>query len=276
MHAYRNILPGYGSPADSEPPPDFDWDLFLGPAPYRRYNPNRAIYHFRWFWDYSGGQMTNLAAHSLDILHWVLGVAGPASVTSVGGRYSLRDNGETPDTQDALFEYPGCTAIWSHREASRGPGSEYGMEFFGPKGSLSISRRGFLVTADRKLTPVNTVPRFSDAPPVGGPMPVQEADPPQYWTQPQKDESGSSADQLRRHVRDFLDCVKSRKQPISDLESGHRVATACHLANLSLQLGRSLRWDAAKEEVGGDAEAAKRLVRPYRAPWDAVLRQLTV
>src|SRR5437667_199873 len=83
----------------------------LGPAPLHRYNPNRALYHFRWFWDYSGGQMTNLAAHALDIVHWFLDVQGPTAVTSMGGRFSLEDNGETPDTQDAVFEYPGFTAL---------------------------------------------------------------------------------------------------------------------------------------------------------------------
>src|SRR5262249_25125786 len=158
------------------------WNLFLGPAPLRRYNPNRAIYHFRWFWDYSGGQMTNLGAHALDVVDWCLGVKGPSSVASMGGRFSLQDNGETPDTQDALFAYPGCTAGWSHREAARGTPSTAGMEFFGPKGSLAITRRGFVVTPDRKVTPTNAVPRFAGAHPVGGPVQVQESDPPELWT----------------------------------------------------------------------------------------------
>jgi predicted dehydrogenase len=275
MYAYRNILPGFGSPPDGEPPPELDWNLFLGPAPFVRYNPLRAIYHFRWFWDYSGGQMTNLGAHALDILHWYLGPLGPLSVMSVGYRYSL-PGVETPDTQDAIFDYHHCTAVWSHREASQGPRPPYSMEFCGTKGSLFLSRRGFQVTPDRKVTPVNAVPRFTDAPPVGGPMPVQEADPPQYWTEPLKDESGSATEQFRRHVRNFLDCVKSRRQPVSDLESAHRVATACHLANLSLRLRRSIAWDPVNEEVKGDPEAAKLLVRPYRHPWDAELKALGV
>ena len=120
MTAYRNIMPGFGNPPDGPPPEGLDWDLMLGPAPYHAYNPNRSLYHFRWFWDYSGGQMTNLGQHALDIVHWCLGLEGPAAVTSAGGRFSLSDNGETPDTQDALFEYPGCVASWSHREARRG------------------------------------------------------------------------------------------------------------------------------------------------------------
>jgi len=276
MQGYRNIMPGYGTPPDQEPPPELDWEMFLGPAPLRKYNPNRGLYHFRWFWDYSGGQMTNWGQHALDIVHWCVPVAGPRSVTSIGGRYSLQDNGETPDTQDAFMEYPGFTATWSHQEASRGSGSAYPLEFFGPRGSLAISRKGFLVSADRRVVPANTVPHFSGAHPVGGPALVQEADPPQYWTQPIKDESGDGRDQFQRHVRNFLDCVKSRQAPVSDFESGHRVATACHLANISLRLGRKIRWDAGKEEVVGDPEAARMLDRPYRAPWDAELRGLRV
>jgi predicted dehydrogenase len=276
MQAYRNILPGYGRPADSDPPSELDWDLWLGPAPKHRYNPLRAIYHFRWFWDYSGGQMTNLGQHALDIVHWYLDLLGPRAVMSAGGRFCLEDLGETPDTQDVLLEYPGFTAVWSHREASKGAAGTASLEFFGTRGSLAISRKDFTVTADRQLPPENTVPQFAGAHPVGGPVAVKEEGPPRYRTRPVVDKSGDSRVQLKQHVRNFLDCVKSRKEPVSDLESGHRVVTACHLANLSLRLGRRLRWDADKETILDDPEAAKRLVRPYRAPWDAELKALGV
>jgi predicted dehydrogenase len=277
MSALRNIMPGYGSPADRDPPPELDWDLFLGPAPLRKYNPNRALYHFRWFWDYSGGQMTNLGAHQLDILHWCLGVAGPTAVTSAGGRFSLQDNGETPDTQDAIFEYPGFTAIWSHREASVGrPEGGSPLEFFGPRGSLALSRSSLLATPDLRVRPDDTVPQFTGAHPVGGPTRAEQAGPLQQWCEPVEDRTGNPRDQFRRHVRNFLDCMKSREQPISDVESSHRVATACHLANLSLRVGRKIRWDPQREEVIGDAEASKLLVRPYRAPWDKELAALGV
>jgi predicted dehydrogenase len=282
MSSFRNIMPGYGSPPDQEPPRELDWNMWLGPAPWRKYNPNRCIYHFRWFWDYSGGQITNLGQHSLDIVHWYLGVSGPKAVGSLGGRFCLRDNGETPDTQDAIFEYPGWTASWSHREASRGQSPPYGLEFFGTKGSLAISRRGFVVTPDRQVAPESTVPQFTDAMPVGGPPRAltqpgsPDAGSTPLWTEAIKDESGDSRAQFQQHVRNFLDCVKSRQTPISDLESGHRVASACHLANLSLRLGRMIRWDPDKETVIGDSEAAKMLVRAYRSPWDQELRALEV
>jgi len=272
MWSHRNIMPGFGTPPDCDAPPELDYDLWLGPAPKRAYNRNRSIYHFRWFWDYSGGQMTNLGQHSLDIVHWYLGVQAPTAVTSVGGRYALKDNGETPDTQDALFEYPGWFASWSHREASRGALPPHGLEFCGTRGSLTISRKGFVVTADRKIAPESAVPQFGGAHPVGGPSRTGSEREGSAWTEALDDTSGDEYDQFRRHAREFLDCVRSRREPVSDIESGHRVSTACHLANLSLRLGRKLRWDAAHEEVVGDGEANALLERPYRAPWEAERR----
>ena len=118
--SYRNIMPGFGRPADCAPLPGLDYDLWLGPAPQRPYNPNRVLYHFRWFWDYSGGQMTNLGAHDMDLVHFLMKVTAPKSVYSNGGRYALQDNGETPDVQDAIWEYPGFTVEGSIREASSG------------------------------------------------------------------------------------------------------------------------------------------------------------
>jgi predicted dehydrogenase len=274
MQSYRNIMPGFGSPGDSDPPAELDWDMFLGPAPLRKYNPNRALYHFRWFWDYSGGQMTNLGHHALDLVDWFLGPGNPRTVTSVGGRFALRDNGETPDTQDTLFDFPGWTAVWSHREVSKGQAAGSGIEFFGTKGSVGLSRSGFVITADRKIPPANAIPQFTGAHPIGGPKRVQEEGPPQFWTEALKDESASPVDQFRRHARNFIDCVKSREQPVSDLESGQRVSTLCHLANISLRLGRQVRWDAKNETISGDEEAARMLTRSYRAPWDAVLKGL--
>jgi predicted dehydrogenase len=275
MGHFRNVMPGFGRPSDCNPPPELDWEMWLGPAPKRAYNPNRAIYHFRWFWDYSGGQMTNLAAHSLDIVHWFLGVQRPAAVSSFGGRFCLQDNGQTPDTQDTLIEYPGFTAVWSHREACAGQ-SRGGLEFCGTKGSLSISRAGFLLKGDPKVPPENAVPQFASGHPVGGPRRAAPSRPIEAWAETIEDNSGRSPEQLKRHVRNFLECVKSRAEPISGLESAHRVATVCHLANISLRLRRSLRWDPVHEEIIADARAAEMLVRPYRPPWDRELKSLGV
>lgn len=277
MNSYRNVMPGFGSPPDSEPPPELDWNQFLGPAPLRPYNPSRGIYHFRWFWDTSGGQMTNLGHHSLDILRWVM-EADPAIVMSTGGRFALTGNGETPDTQDVLFQFPGrtdhgFTACWSLRETCQGGGSTSGIEFCGTKGSLSITRRGFQITGDPKVPPESRIPTFTGQPSGGPPVPPRPASAP-LWTPNLTDSSGSEDEQFGGHVRNFLDCIRTRKTPASDLESSHRVSTMCHLANLSLKLGRSLRWDAVNERVTNDAEANTHLIRPYRSPWDRELTAL--
>jgi len=274
--AARNILPGYGSPPDGDPPPELDWNMWLGPAPKRPYNPNRAIYHFRWFWDSSGGQMTNLGQHSFDIADWIVGVRTLKTVSSTGGRYHVEDNGETPDTQDSIFQFDGWTAAWSHREAARGSTPDFGLEFYGTKGSLGISRGGFRITPDPLVPPENTVPQFTGAHPIGGPVAQELTGPREYRTEAIEDDTGDDRQQFKNHVRNFLDCIKSRETPVSDLESGHRVATMCHLANLSLRLGRQLRWDPEREAIVGDPEANKLLERPYRAPWDAELRSLGV
>ena len=110
---------------------------------------------------------------------------------------------------------------------------------------------------------------------VGGPQ-LEPEETGKFWSEPAKDDSGDAIKDYSRHARNFLDCVKSRAQPLSDLESGHQVATACHLSNLSLRLGRKLVWDAEKEEVVGDREANNMLTRPYRAPWNAELKALRV
>ena len=263
-------MPGFGSPADSEPPAGFDYDMWLGPAPKRPYNPHRGLYHFRWFWDYSGGQMTNLGAHEIDIVQWVMQFKGPLAVASSGGRYALQDNGETPDTQDAIFEYPGMTMHYSFREASAGRRAYTGLEFAGTKGTLAITRGGFEVVPDMKIDPNNAIPTFNGQPSGGPERSSAKGEP---WCQPVKD-NGSSAEQLDLHVRNFLDCVKTRQRPIADVEDGHQTAVACHLANISLRVGRKVRWNAEKEEIQGDREAAAMLERPYRKPWDDVLRSL--
>ena len=276
MLIVRNVLPGFGNPKDGEPPADLDYDRWLGPAPERKYNPNRALYHFRWFWDYAGGQMTNLGAHHLDIVDWVLGLESLKTVASVGGRFALTDNGETPDTQDVLYACDRWTAAFTMRECAAGLKPSYNLDFVGTNGTLSVSRSGFTVTPEDDVPPENQVPGVKEGHPAGGPRPVLLDRPRLPRTAAVADRTGNSAEQYRNHARNFLDCIRSRRPPLSDLESAHRVAIACHLGNLSLRLGRSLKWDAKAETIVNDADAAKQLVRPYRAPWDKELKSLGV
>ncbi|HAX43056.1 MAG TPA: dehydrogenase [Solibacterales bacterium] len=269
MGAYRNVMPGFGRP-EGPVPDGFDYDQWLGPAPKRPFSPHRGLYHFRWFWDYSGGQMTNQGAHDVDILLWILKQKGPLAVSSIGGRFALQDDGETPDTQDTLFRFPDSTATWSHREAAHGPVPPRGAYYYGTKGAMTITREGFDITGDLNRPPENAIPTFRGHP-QGGPRAAQR--PPEPWIPPQT-MPGSVQQQFDLHTRNFLDCIKSRQQPIADVEDGHFTSTACHLANISLRLGRTLHWNPETEQIAGDAEATAMLERPYRAPWDNVLKSL--
>jgi len=277
MHYFRNVMPGFGTPPDSSPPPELDYDMWLGPAPKRPYNPNRAIYHFRWFWDYSGGQMTNLGQHSLDIVHWFTGTSGPKSIYSTGGRFFLKDNCEVPDTQDVILDYGNYVVNVQWREAAAGGREGLGMGglvFQGTKATMPISRLGYEILPDSKINPINTFSAILGGHPIGGPQPIDEPKD-QLWTKPDTDKSGNALEAYKLHARNFLDCIKSRNQPNSDLESGHQIATACHLSNISLRTGRKITWDPAKEEIIGDPAAAEMLTRPYRNPWDKELAALT-
>jgi predicted dehydrogenase len=263
MAAYRNIGAGFTRPVGVRPLSAEEWDLWLGPAPWVAFDPNRCVYHFRWFWDYSGGQTTNLLAHEIDIVQWITGEM-PRAVAAFGGRHSLRGFGETPDVFEAVFQYPSFTATWSNREVSEG--AHRGLEFNGTRGTLVINRAGMEVVPDPDIPAEDQIPRFT-----GPPRPPRAGAPPR--TPPLEDRGYEQVrDQFRPHVRNFLDCVKSRGTPIADLESGHRSVTSCHLANIAMKLGRVVRWDAEKEDVVDDAEARAMLGKTYRAPWDRELR----
>lgn len=274
MDAIRNIYPGFGNPTDTMPPPGLDYDLWLGPAPRRPYNPNRCLYHFRWFWDYSGGQMTNLGAHHLDIVDWYLGLDKLRTVASLGGRFALQDNGETPDTQDAVYDCGDFTMAFVMREAARGEPSSFGLRFHGTRGTLAIDRRGFRVIPDPDIPPERAVPGAIEGHPIDGPKAPLLRGEPQPRTPAMEDRSGDPTQQYRDHAKNFLDCIRSRQTPISDLASAQRTSLACHLANLSLRLGRSLRWDAQRQTIADDPKAQTMLERPYRAPWDRELRAI--
>ncbi len=244
----RNVMPGFvARELRGGLTKDLDWDRFLGPAPERPFDPFRGIYHFRWFWDYSGGQMTNWGAHHLDIARWALGEQAPVTVAGFGGRFAIKDGGETPDVQDVLYQFPTATINWSTREINKGKSDE--LVFNGTKGSLSITRSGFTVTPETWTGQDPANPDAKNEAPAMAPM----------------TETGGNLDAL--HIRNFLDCVKSRQRPNADVEEGHRTAVMCHLGNLSTRLGRSLRWDAEKEQCVGDAEANALLTKAYRKPW---------
>jgi len=257
-------VPGFTQPV-GKPLSAAQWDMWLGPAPAIPYDPARCLYHFRWFNDYSGGQTTNLLAHEIDVVQWVTGAA-PVRVAAFAQRKSLTGFGETPDVFEAIFEYPDFLVNWSSREVSAG-GRGNGLEFYGTKGTLTINRKGFEIVPDRALTPESQIPSFTE--------PARSEDNAPFRTEAVKDEGYDQVrDQFRPHVRNFLDSVKSRQAPVSDLEGGHQTAVACHLANIAARVGRVVHWDAKGQTIVGDPEASALLTRPYRAPWDRELKAI--
>jgi len=275
--SYRNIYPGFGKTPVSEPPAGFDYDMWLGPAEKKPYTAHRGIYHFRWFWDYSGGQMTNLGAHLIDQILYVMSAKGPTAVSSTGGRYALEDDGETPDLQDAMWIFPDFTMNCAIREANamRTDAAARGLLFLGTKGTMVLAGN-YEVIPENKIDPVNDIPRFSGHP-IGGP--VYSDTKPTPWITASK--GGTEADPrygfggedtLAMNKQDWLNSIRNRKRPFCDVEDGHRVSVACLLANLSLKLGRTVRWDPEKEQVIGDREASAMCVKEYRSPWDRELR----
>jgi predicted dehydrogenase len=244
----RNVLPGFGPkdlPIDEH---NMDWDMWLGPAPKVPFDRFRAMYNFRWFWDYSGGQMTNFGAHHLDIVRWALKAAGPTAVAGFGGRYAMKDGGETPDVQEVIYQFPGCVVTWSAREINKGDRT-FDIEFHGSKGTLGMTRSGFKIVPE---TSSNARASVDGGAPGLAPAPALEE---------------KAGDLDRSHIANFLACMQTRARPNADIEEGHRTAVMCHLGNIATRLGRSLRWDAEKEEIIGDPAASKWLTRPYRKPW---------
>jgi predicted dehydrogenase len=231
--------PNFKGPAtpDSTPPAALDYEFWLGPAPQRPYNEKRSHYLFRFFWDYSGGQQTNFGAHDLDIAQWALGMdeSGPVSVE---GTATFNKAGwfETPETAKQTFTYANGVVLLCSLGAGGYPG---GTTFEGEKGTIHVNRSGLTLT-------------------LGG---EKVADPYKHATGETKLYVSSS------HHGNWLDCIKTRKPPICDVEIGHRSATVCHLGNIAIRTGRKLNWDATKETIVGDPEAAAMLTRPYRSPW---------
>ena len=249
---FGNSTPqGIGNPPDSDPPSDLDWDMWLGPAPKVRFNPNRfGVFennwsYFRWFWDYAGGMMTDWGVHLLDIVQWAMKTDAPERISTSGDKFVLQDNRETPDTLTATYRYPGFICTYENRLTNGSPitGRSYGIEFYGSNGTLFLDRQGFEITPESTQSGDRNIPRM-------------------YSMQAE-----NTNDNSRDHVRNFLDCIKTRNQPVSDIEIGHRSTTTCLLANISYRTGRQILWDGTSERILGDTETSKWLDRPYRRPW---------
>ena len=227
------------APQPVEPVPEgFDYEMWLGPAPWAPYTTNRCHWNFRWILDYSGGQVTDWGAHHIDIAHWGMGCdeTGPVEVA---GRGVFPTDGLWNAAVDYDFEcrYAGGLVM---RVASNNHCPQ-GVRFIGETGWVHITRAA--VTTEPAALRRTVI----------GPDEVHLARP--------------RGDHRQGHRRDFLDCVKTRSQPITPALIGHRSAIPAHLGNIAMRLGRRIRWDPKAERIVGDDHAARMLDRPMRSPW---------
>ena len=256
---------GIGNPPDASPPPGVDWNLYLGPAPAVPYNENRFSYKFRWFYDYSGGQLSDNGVHFLDLIQWGLGRDAPLSVTAIGGKYAVKDNRQTVDTMEALWQFPGETLVtFSDFCCNAAPVSAtrpFLSEWRGTEGTVYAYFDGWEVIPERQAT--MPAPGGSPLPGSGGRRVAHRNSFEPAMEARQVEGSGDT----RFHVRNFLDCVKSRETPNCDVESAHRATTTANVANIAYKMRQHLTWDREGERFTNSAEANRYLHYEYRRPW---------
>jgi predicted dehydrogenase len=236
-----NIGPRFKGPViQGEPPASLDWDRWLGPAPLVPFDSRRLVANFLWF-DYGGGMMTNWAVHHVDTIFWAMQVDSPGRVSCLGGRFVVEDLGDTPDTLQASWEFPGFLLQYWYRGQSKFPGQlprpfDHGIAFHGDQATLLLDRFGYEVYDEKNLKqPAEKV----------GPTPQDGP-----WH------------------RTFVDCVKEGRQPPVALEQSHQATVCCHLGNIAYRTRRTIRWDGQTERIQGDDEAAAMLSRPRRAGYE--------
>ena len=262
FHIQNEWPTGIGNPADGEPPEGFDWDAYLGPAPKVPYNRNRGLYRFRWFYDYSGGQVTNYGAHFLDFTNWALAHDAPLAVTAMGGKLAIRDNREIPDTLEALWTYPeGTLVTFSQFNANSAPADRRAsnVEVRGTKGTLYITWDGYEIVPEEIAEM-----EFPALTPLDRPLGRQWGSRHKRVIGPAKKEG---EDSTAAHARNFLDCVRSRKPCNCDIETGQRSTTTTLIANVALKAKSYLEWDASSERFTNNPAANKLLSYEYRPPY---------
>ncbi len=245
------------NPPDTAPPDHLDYEMWTGPAPMRPYNSLVHPRRWRAFKEYGNGIMGDMCIHMLDMVRWLLELGWPKRVSSTGGiLVDKSSKANIADTQTASFDFGDLAVVWQHRTYGHAPDPKYpwGATIYGDKGTLKASVNSYDFTPAGKNEPTEH----------GEPLMEQDKYP---EDRAEKDLEQHVASANRRHQRDFLRAIASRGKPVADIEQGFISSASCILANLSMQLGRSLTWDSQKIQVVGDDEANKLLRRPYREPW---------
>ena len=247
-----------GNPPDSTPPEHLDYEMWTGPAPMRPYNSLVHPRRWRAFMEYSNGILGDMCVHMLDMVRWMLGLGWPDSITSSGGILVQKDaKANTTDTQTATFRFGDLPIVWQHRSWGPPPDPQYpwGATIYGSKGTLKASVNRYDFT-----------PKGKKSPTVSGEALFELEKYPEDKTE--KDLEKHVAAPNRWHQKDFLKAIANRGKPVADIMEGHISSASCILANIALELGRSLEWDSETEQVIGDTEANSLLARPYRGPWE--------
>ena len=246
------------NPPDTVPPEGFDYEMWTGPAPMRPYNKLVHPRSWRAFMEYGNGIVGDMCVHMLDMTRWMMDLGWPTRVSSSGGIFMDKaSKANITDTQTATFEFPELRVEWTHRSWGEAPDAKYpwAATFYGEKGTLKASVNGYDFT-----------PMGGKGEAVHREVALELEQYPEDKTE--KDLEKHCAPAVRGHMKDLLSCIATRGRPVADIEEGCISSASSILANVSLQLGRSLTWDPNAFKVVGDDEANQLLARPYRAPWE--------
>jgi len=237
---------------DSPAPEGVDYDMWLGPAPKRPFNPNRFHFEFRWFWDYAGGLMTDWGVHEFDIALEGLGLKMPKSVMASGGKFGYPgSDGETPDTLQAVYEYDSCNVLWEHiLGISGGPYDRTeGIAFVGNNATLAIDRQKWSLLPEAEKGD-DGLQHFKTEK-----LPEQQRP--------------NGVEYVELHVKNFLDCIRDNtpEKLNCGIEVATNVAINCCIGNIAQRLGRKVHWDAEKGRFRNDPEADRMMAADYHNGW---------
>lgn len=232
-----------GGPFAKRPvPANFNWDLWQGQTPDVPYLEERSHYTFRWWYEYSGGQMTDWGAHHLDIAQWGINSL-PVEIEGTAKYPTTKDGFNVALDFNAKYRYANGVTM-TVADTGRN-----GIMFTGDRGRIFVNR-GVVSGAPVEALAENPLPRSAQR--------VYDFD------NLERPERAGKLDAIINHMGNFFDCVEARRTPVSDVESQHRSVSTCHLGNIAMRVGRKVTWDPKAEEFPGDAEANKLLKRDQR------------